>query len=82
MTIQRRRFLSLAGAAIAMPAVTRLARAQGWPNRQVRIIIGYPPGGSADITARLIAQWLTERLGQSFIVESRPAAVPTSRPRR
>ena len=71
MTIQRRRFLSLAGAAIAMPAVTRLARAQGWPNRQVRIIIGYPPGGSADITARLIAQWLTERLGQSFIVESR-----------
>jgi tripartite-type tricarboxylate transporter receptor subunit TctC len=54
-----------------MPVVARIARAQGYPARQVRIIIGYPPGGSADITARLVAQWLTERLGQSFIVESR-----------
>jgi tripartite-type tricarboxylate transporter receptor subunit TctC len=71
MTILRRRFLKLAGAGLAMPAVARLARAQGWPNRQVRLIIGYPPGGSADITARLVAQWLTERLGQAFIVESR-----------
>ena len=54
-----------------MPAVSRIAGAQSYPARQVRIIIGYPPGGSADITARLVAQWLTERLGQSFIVESR-----------
>ena len=71
MTLQRRRFLTLAGAAVAMPVVSRSAGAQTWPARQVRIIIGYPPGGSADITARLVSQWLTERLGQSFIVESR-----------
>jgi tripartite-type tricarboxylate transporter receptor subunit TctC len=71
MTIQRRRFLKLAGAGLAIPAVTHLAHAQAWPARQVRLIIGYPPGGSADITARLVAQWLTERLGQSVIVESR-----------
>ena len=54
-----------------MPALARAANAQSYPARQVRIIIGYPPGGSADITARLMAQWLTERLGQSFLVESR-----------
>jgi tripartite-type tricarboxylate transporter receptor subunit TctC len=71
MTIRRRQFLTLAGAAVAMPAVARSARAQAYPARPVRIVIGYPPGGSADITARLMAQWLTERLGQSFIVESR-----------
>jgi tripartite-type tricarboxylate transporter receptor subunit TctC len=71
MIIQRRQFLTLAGAAVAMPAVARNARAQSYPARQVRLVIGYPPGGSADITARLITQWLTERLGQSFIVESR-----------
>src|SRR6186997_3076049 len=71
MTVQRRQFLTLAGAAAALPAVARIARAQSYPARQVRLIIGYPPGGSADITARLISQWLTERLGQSFIVESR-----------
>src|SRR5882724_6843086 len=71
MTIHRRKFLSLAGAGLATPFVSRLARAQGWPNRQVRLIIGYPPGGSADITARLIANSLSERLGQQFIVESR-----------
>ncbi|HKS60292.1 MAG TPA: tripartite tricarboxylate transporter substrate binding protein [Xanthobacteraceae bacterium] len=55
-----------------MPALARGASAQAYPSRAVRLIIGYPPGGSADITARLITQWLTERLGQSFIVESRP----------
>jgi len=71
MTIQRRRFLKLAGAGLAMPAVARFAHAQAYPARQVRLVIGYPPGGSADITARLVAQWLTERLGQSIIVESR-----------
>src|SRR4051812_10480991 len=72
MTFPRRQFLRLAGAAVALPAVSRIARAQAYPSRQIRLIIGYPPGGSADITARLIAQWLTERLGQSVIVEGRP----------
>jgi tripartite-type tricarboxylate transporter receptor subunit TctC len=71
MTLHRRKFLSLAGAGLATPAISRLARAQGYPNRSVRLIIGYPPGGSADITARLIANSLSERLGQQFIVESR-----------
>src|SRR5437588_3935543 len=72
MKFPRRQFLRLAGAAVALPAVSRIARAQAYPARQIRLIIGYPPGGSADITARLIAQWLTERLGQSVIVEGRP----------
>ncbi|MEA2873074.1 MAG: hypothetical protein QOH67_3050 [Hyphomicrobiales bacterium] len=72
MRFPRRQFLRLAGAAAALPAVSRLAHAQGYPARQIRLIIGYPPGGSADITARLMAQWLGERLGQSIIVESRP----------
>jgi tripartite-type tricarboxylate transporter receptor subunit TctC len=72
MTLPRRRFLQLAAAATIVPTVARTARAQTYPARPVRIIIGYTPGGSADITARLLAQWLTERLGQSFVVESRP----------
>jgi len=72
MRFPRRAFLRLAGTALALPAVSRLARAQAYPARSVRLIIGYPPGGSADITARLMTQWLSERLGQSFIVESRP----------
>ena len=72
MTFHRRHFLRLAGATIALPAVSRGALAQAYPSRPVRLVIGYPPGGSADITARLITQWLSERLGQSFIVESRP----------
>src|SRR5947208_14718752 len=72
MKFPRRQFLRLAGTAVALPAVSRIARAQAYPSRQIRLIIGYPPGGSADITARLIAQWLTDRLGQSVIVESRP----------
>jgi tripartite-type tricarboxylate transporter receptor subunit TctC len=72
MTLPRRRFLQLAAAATAVPAAATIARAQSYPTRPVRIIIGYTPGGSADITARLMAQWLSERLGQSFVVESRP----------
>jgi tripartite-type tricarboxylate transporter receptor subunit TctC len=72
MTFHRRQFLRLAGAAVALPAVSRGANAQAYPSRPVRVVIGYPPGGSADITARLMTQWLSERLGQSFIVESRP----------
>jgi tripartite-type tricarboxylate transporter receptor subunit TctC len=74
MTISRRHCLQLAAAAVAFPAVSRLASAQGYPHQHVRLILGYPPGGSADITARLAGQWLSERLGQSFIVENRPGA--------
>ena len=74
MSLHRRRFLRLAGSAVALPAVSRGALAQTYPARPVKLIIGYPPGGSADITARLIAQYLSDRLGQPFIVESRPGA--------
>ena len=74
MNLPRRRFLYLAGGAAALPALSRIASAQAYPTRPVRLIIGYPPGGSADITARLIGQWLSERLGQPFVVESRPGA--------
>jgi tripartite-type tricarboxylate transporter receptor subunit TctC len=70
----RRRFLHLAASAAALPAVSRMARAQSYPTRPVRWIVGFSPGGSADIHARLIAQWLSERLGQQFIIENRPGA--------
>ena len=68
----RRAFLHLAASAVALPAISRGAWAQAYPSRPVRLIIGYTPGGSADITARLTGQWLSERLGQSVVVESRP----------
>ena len=68
----RRKFLQVAAGAAALPALSQVARA--YPARTVRLIIGYTPGGSADLTARLFAQWLSERLGQSFVVESRPGA--------
>jgi tripartite-type tricarboxylate transporter receptor subunit TctC len=74
MKLPRRQFLHLAAGAAALPAALRSARAQTYPARPVRFIIGYTSGGSADITARLMGQWLSERLGQSFIVESRPGA--------
>src|SRR5262245_61152967 len=72
--LPRRRFLHLAAGAAAMPVVSRIARAQTYPTRPVRIIVGFPAGGSADVTARLIGQWLSERLGQQFLVENRPGA--------
>jgi len=70
----RRRILSLAASAATLPAVSRLSWAQTYPTRLVRIVVGFPPGGGADITARLIGQWLSERLGQPFIIENRPGA--------
>jgi tripartite-type tricarboxylate transporter receptor subunit TctC len=70
----RRQFLHLAAGAAALPAVSRFARAQAYPTRPVRIVVGFAPGGGVDITARLIGQWLSERLGQQFIIENRPGA--------
>jgi tripartite-type tricarboxylate transporter receptor subunit TctC len=72
--LPRRRFLQLAAGAVALPAVPRIAAAQAYPTQSVRLIIGYTPGGSADITARLIGHWLSERLGQPVVIESRPGA--------
>src|SRR5262249_11753139 len=68
----RRRFLHLAAGAAALAAVSRIARAQSYPTRPVRIIIGYPPGGSTDVMARLIGQQLSDRLRQPFLLEDRP----------
>jgi tripartite-type tricarboxylate transporter receptor subunit TctC len=72
MKLPRRQLLHLAAGAAALPVVSRIARAQAYPTRPVRLIIGYPPGGASDITARLMGQWLSERLGQPLIIESRP----------
>ena len=74
MKFRRRQFLHLAGAAVALPAVSRFAWAQAYPSRPVRVVVGLAAGSGADILARLIGQWLTERLGQSFIIENRSGA--------
>jgi tripartite-type tricarboxylate transporter receptor subunit TctC len=74
MTLPRRTFLNLTAAAVALPALSRIAGAQSYPSRPIRIIIGYTPAGSADITARLMGQWMSERLGQTVVIENRPGA--------
>jgi tripartite-type tricarboxylate transporter receptor subunit TctC len=74
MKILRRKFLHLAAGGAALPAMARIASARGYPERPVHMIVGFAAGGATDIAARLIGQWLSERLGQSFIVDDRPGA--------
>jgi tripartite-type tricarboxylate transporter receptor subunit TctC len=76
LKLPRRKFLRLAAAA-ALPAASRAAEAQNYPSRPVRLIVGFPPGGVADILARLIGQWLSKQLGQPFIIENQPGAGAT-----
>src|SRR5215472_15882934 len=72
MKLPRRNFLHLAAGAAALPAVSRVAWAQAYPTRPVRLIVPVAPAGANDITARLIGQWLSERLGQQFVIDNRP----------
>src|SRR5205085_9647787 len=74
MTRPRRKFLRLAASVAALPAIMRIARAQAYPTRPVRWIVGVPAGGALDIVARLMGQWLSERFGQPFVIENRPGA--------
>jgi tripartite-type tricarboxylate transporter receptor subunit TctC len=74
MKLFRRQFLHLAAGATTLAAISRMARAQTYPMRPVRFVVGYAPGGGNDIVARLIGQWLSERLGQTFVIENRPGA--------
>ena len=74
MNLSRRKFVYLATGCAALPVVSWIAQAQTYPSRPVRVIVGFAAGGSADIIARLMGQWLSERLGQQFIIENRPGA--------
>src|SRR6266700_7056983 len=74
MKLPRRNFLHLAASATALPALSRIAWAQAYPARPVHLLVGYAAGGPLDTSARLIAQWLSERLGQQFIVVNQPGA--------
>jgi tripartite-type tricarboxylate transporter receptor subunit TctC len=72
MHLPRRQFLRLAAAAAAVPAVSHMARAQAWPTRPVKWVVPFPAGGTTDLVARLLGQWLSERLGQPFVIENKP----------
>src|SRR6516165_10810917 len=74
MKLPRRKFLHLVAGTAALPAVPRLALAANYPTRPVQVVVGFAAGGSADIVARLTGQWLSERLGQQFIIENRTGA--------
>jgi len=74
MKLQRRRFLRLVGGAAAFPAASRIAKAQDYPSRPVRLVVGFAAGGAPDIVARLIGHWLADRLGEQFIIENRSGA--------
>ena len=74
MTFHRRKFLHLAASAVALPAVARIARADTYPSHPVRLVVGFAAGSTTDILARLMGQWLSQRLGQQFVIENRPGA--------
>jgi len=74
MTFHRREFLHLAASAAAMPAISRIARADTYPSHPVRLVVGFAAGSTTDILARLMGQWLSQRLGQQFVIENRPGA--------
>ena len=74
MKLSRRQVLQLSAGVAVLPGISRIARAQAYPTRPIRLIVGFPAGGTADIGARLMAQWLSERLGQPFVVDNRPGA--------
>src|SRR5215831_16913662 len=74
MKLPRRNFLHLAAGAAALPAVSRIASALDYPSRPVRLVVPFGSAGATDITARLVGQWLSERLSQQFIIENRPGA--------
>jgi tripartite-type tricarboxylate transporter receptor subunit TctC len=77
MKLPRREFLRLTAGAAAVPVLSRTARGEAYPSRPVHIIVGFPPGQSGDISARLLGQWLSERLGQPFVIDNRPGASST-----